>query len=83
MRHCSDIIIKPADKGNAIAIMDKANCITECHRQFSGTHFCESTDSDFNGEVIQRVNLHVYYMLQRCKISYKSCSYLTTDIDRR
>ena len=52
LRHNTDIIIEPADKGNAIVTVDKVDYIKEDHRQSSDTHFCESTDKDFTGEVL-------------------------------
>ena len=60
-----DIIIKPADKGSAIVILNKQSNIHEGQRQLHNTHFYEETESDLTGEVIHRINLHAHTMLQR------------------
>ena len=56
-------IMKPADKGRAIIIMDKPNYIKEGHRKLSDTQFYALADSDLTGEVIHRGNLHVHDMI--------------------
>ena len=76
------LIIKPADKGSAIVILDKQSYINEGQRQLHNTQFYEETDSDHTGEVINRINLHVHNMSQRIEISQSTCNYHTTDIDR-
>ena len=82
LRNHPDIIIKPADKGSGIVILDKHNYISEGERQLHDEQFYEVTNTDLSGEVIHRVNLFVNNMLQRGQITQKTCSYLTTDIDR-
>ena len=44
--------------------------------------FCEKTNSNHTGEVINRINLHVHNMSQRGEISQSTCNYLTPDNDR-
>ena len=82
LKNNPDIIIKPADKGSAIVILDKQSYINEGQRQLNGTKFYEKTNSSHTGEVINRVNLHVHNMLQRGEITQSTCNYLTTDNDR-
>ena len=82
LRNHPDIIIKPADKGSAIVILDKHKYISEGERQLHDEQFYEETNTDLTGEVIHRVNLFVNNMLQRGQITQKTSSYLTTDIDR-
>jgi hypothetical protein len=41
-----DIIIKPADKGSAVVVMDKTTYIQEAERQLSDCRFYEKLDSD-------------------------------------
>ena len=77
-----DIIIKPADKGSAIVILNKDNHIAEGERQLQDKQFYEETNTDLTGEVIHRVSLFVNNMLQRGQITEKTSSYLTTNIDR-
>ena len=83
LKHNKEIIIKPADKGSAIVIMDKISYSSEGWKQLENTKFYEQTDTDLTGEVIHRVNLYIHNILQKGQISQSTCSYLTTDIDRR
>ena len=82
MRNNKVIIIKPADKGSAIVILDKSSYTNEGQRELNNTQFYEQTNTDLTGEVIHSVNLHVHDMLQKGQISQNTCNYLTTDIDR-
>ena len=82
LRNKKEIIIKPADKGSAIVILDKSSYINEGQKQLNNTHFYEETSRDLTGKVIHRVNLHVHDMLQKGQIFQNTCNYLTLDIDR-
>ena len=82
MRHNTEFIIKPADKASAIGIMDKANYIKQSQRQLSDADFYVPKYTDLTSYIIQRMNLHAHDMLQRDQIAEKTCSYLTTDLDR-
>ena len=82
LRNHPDIIIKPADKGSAIVILDKHNYIAEGERQLQNEQFYAETNSDHTGEVIHRVKLFMNNMLQWGQITQKTSSHLTTDIDR-
>ena len=82
LQHNPDIVIKPADKGSAIVILDRQYYISEGLRQLNDHNFYEQTNIDYTGEVINRVNLHVHNMLQRGQITERTCNYLTTNIDR-
>ena len=68
-----NMIIKPADIGSAIVILNKQSCINEGQRQLHSTQFYEETDLDLTGEVIHRINSHA---------PQSTCNYLTTDTDR-
>ena len=82
LKNNRNIIIKPADKGSAVVILDKEYYINEGQRQLNDTKFYEKTTSNHTGEVINRINLHIHNMLQRGEISQNTCNYLTTDNDR-
>ena len=69
LRNNKDIVIKLADKGSAIVILDKQSYTNEGQTQLHNTQFYKETDSDFTGEVIHRINLHVHNMLQSGHIS--------------
>ena len=60
--------IKPADKGNAIVILNKQSYINEGQRQLQNTQFYEETDSDLTGEVIHKINLHVHNITKESNI---------------
>ena len=81
LKNSNEIIIKPADKGSAIVIIDKISYING-QKQLNNTQLYEPTETDLTGEVIHRANLHKHCMPQKVQISQNSCSYLTTDIDR-
>ena len=62
----NDIIIKPTDKGSAIVINTREQCITE---KLSNAQIYKPMDTDPIGQVIQKVNLRSHNMLQREQIS--------------
>ena len=82
LKNNKDIIIKPADKGSAVVVLDRQSYINEGQRQLNDTKFYEKTTSNHTGKVINRINLHVHNMLQRGEISQNTCNYLTTNSDR-
>ena len=63
--------MKPADKGSATIIKDKAQYIAEGNRQLSNTQFCEPIEINLTGEVMHRINIQACDMSQRGKISQK------------
>ena len=46
LRSNEDIIIKPADKGSAVVVMDKSAYIREAERQLSDNRFDNKSDKD-------------------------------------
>ena len=50
-----DIIIKPADKGSAVVVMDKTTYIQEAERQLSDCRFYEKLDSDPTLDFAQKI----------------------------
>ena len=52
LKNNENIIIKPADKGSAIVILDKQSYINEGQRQLHNTQFCEETELNHIGEVM-------------------------------
>ena len=46
LARCPDIIIKPADKGGAIVILNKTDYVNEAHRQLSVSTFYKALPSD-------------------------------------
>ena len=73
MKNNENVIIKPADKGSAVVILDKQSYVNVGQRQLHNAQFYEETDSDHTGEVINRANFHVHHMLQRGQIPQSTC----------
>ena len=74
----NSIIIKPANKGSVIVILNKQSYKDEGQRPLHDTQFYEETDSDLTGEVIHRINLHAHNILQRGQITQHTCNYQLT-----
>ncbi|XP_063411202.1 uncharacterized protein LOC134694136 [Mytilus trossulus] len=55
LRNRHDIVIKPADKGSAVVIMDKANYIAEAERQLSDERFYKKLDYDPTSEFSSKI----------------------------
>jgi tRNA/tmRNA/rRNA uracil-C5-methylase (TrmA/RlmC/RlmD family) len=51
----NDIIIKLADKGSAVVVMDKATYLQEAERQLSDCRFYEKLDSDPTLDFMQKI----------------------------
>ena len=46
MKNNTDIVIKEADKGSAIVIMDTTDYLIECHRQLNDTKYYKPVKKD-------------------------------------
>ena len=46
LRHRTDIVIKPADKGGAVVVWDRNLYLEEATKQLSDTHFYHQIDRD-------------------------------------
>lgn len=46
LQACTDIIIRPADKGGGIVVMDIADYMMVANRQLSGSNFYRFVDND-------------------------------------
>ena len=62
--------------------MNNVDCISEGYRQLSSPQLYESMNTNLTSEIIQRISLYTHDMLQRGQITEKTCSCLTTSIDR-
>jgi hypothetical protein len=70
-----DIIIKPADKGSAVVVMNKSDYITEAHCQLSGRYYIP-LNLDPTQAHAREVNDILDAMLQRGEIPPKCHEYL-------
>ncbi len=76
------IVIKRADKGSNVVIMDRDKYIEEGIRQLSQTEFYKETPTDLTKEHVQKVKAVVDRMLDDDEITEKTHKYLTTNNDR-
>ena len=74
-----DIIIKPADKGSAVVVMDREHYISEAERQLNDSNFYTSLDHDPTLEYAKQVSDVVGEMLTEGLISEKNFNYLLVD----
>ena len=74
-----DIIIKPADKGGAVVVMDKTTYIQEAERQLSDCRFYEKLDSDPTLDFTQKIMRALDDMHARGHIDNKTMEYLTPE----
>jgi hypothetical protein len=76
-----DIIIKPADKGSALVVMDKTTYmyIQEAERQLSDCRFYEKLDSDHTLDFTQKITRALEDMHARGHIDDKTMEYLTPE----
>ena len=74
-----DIIIKPADKGSAVVVMDREHYISEAERQLNDSTFYKALDHDPTHEFAKKVTDAVSEMLNGDHIIEKNAIYLTVD----
>ena len=74
-----DIIIKPADKGSAVVVMDREHYISEAERQLNDSTYYKALDHDPTHEFAKKVADAVSEMLNGDHISEKNAIYLTVD----
>ena len=55
----NDIVIKPADKGGSIVIMDEGNCIKETCTQLQHGRFYKKIDNDPTPTLTNKLKLHI------------------------
>ena len=63
------IVVKPADKGSAIVIMNRTDYITEATRQLSDTKFYTKTQVDLTGTHINKITQTLSTMLRNDEIA--------------
>ena len=75
----NDIIIRPADKGSAVVVMDKITYLQQAERQLSNCRFCEKLDSDPTLDFTQKITRVLDAMHARGHIDDKTMEYLTPE----
>ena len=74
-----DIVIKPADKGSAVVVMDRDHYVTEAERQLNDSAFYKPLDHDPTQEFAKQVSDTVREMHDQGHISEKNMTYLIVD----
>ena len=82
LRTNNDLIIKPADKGSAIVVMNRTDYIEEGLRQLSNTDFYEETPNDLTDRHVALVTHTIYDLQGKGQISEKTADFLSFNIDR-
>ena len=73
----SDIIIKPADKGNSVVLQNREDYIKEGVRQLNDTKFYRKTDTDLTASHSEQITRTLQQMQNLGEISTKYFKYLT------
>ena len=72
-----NIIIKPADKGSAVVVLNRAEYISEGYKQLSDPKFYKKIDTDLTITHMQRVQSYINTMYANGEISDQVSAYLT------
>ncbi|XP_060073403.1 uncharacterized protein LOC132553191 [Ylistrum balloti] len=72
-----EIIIKPADKGGAVVVMDKTDYINEAHRQLYNPANYRRLKKDQNPEIVKKVNQFLKFVRERNLLDPEITQYLT------
>ncbi|KAI2647985.1 hypothetical protein H4Q32_026593 [Labeo rohita] len=76
LSHREDIVIKPADKGSAIVVMDKPQYVQECLRQLQNTDFYTKLAVPIFTDSIPRIQQTVQKLLEEGNLHKKQADYL-------
>ena len=79
LRSNEDIIIKPADKGSAVVVMDKSAYIREAVRQLSDDRFYSKSDKDPTKQFSDEITNELNNMYDYGYIDEKALKYLIPD----
>ena len=77
-----EIIIKPADKGRKVVIMNRQDYIAEGLRQLSDRNFYTPTDTDLTPKHVSQIKLETESMYQNGEISKQTLDYLNYNCER-
>ena len=83
LAHRNDIVIKPADKGSAVVIMDRARYVQEGLRQLTDRSFYSKLEAPIFMESIPRIEGVVSTLLRSGFISKRQASYLAGEVRPR
>ena len=77
-----NIVIKPADKGSGIVVMNREDYIKEGERQLLDPHFYQKLDHDPTNDHCKKVSDLVTKMFDNGEITNNTKAYLTSNFER-
>lgn len=80
LKHDNSIIIKPADKGGAVVIMDKVSYCSEAHRQLYNAKYYTRIERPLANDTVLAINAILSDLLDSHFISVKQFRYLQADV---
>ena len=83
LRRYEDIIIKPADKGSAVVVMDRARYVGEAMRQLSDKDVYLPLSNDPTAEMVDRINERVRRLHSDGYISDSTLQFLLINCNAR
>ena len=79
LKERDDIVIKSADKGSAIVVMDKVNYLEETNKQLTDERFYKKLDSNSTEEFSTKITQELKIMKQNSHIDKNTFDYLKPD----
>ena len=79
LKERDDIVIKSADKGSAIVVMDKVDYLEEANRQLMDERFYKKLDSDPTEEFSTKITQELKIMKENSHIDKNTFDYLKPD----
>ena len=79
LKERDDIVIKSADKGSAVVVMDKVDYLEEANRQVTDERFYKKLDSDPTKEFSTRITQELTIMKENSHIAKTIFDYLKPD----
>ncbi|XP_071145079.1 uncharacterized protein [Mytilus edulis] len=76
LKNRDDIIIKPADKGSAVVVIDRCDYIQEAERQLSDERFYKKLDSDPTPQFNKEITTNLKNMCEQGHIDETTFKYL-------
>jgi len=78
LRNDNRLVIKPADKGGAVVVMDRERYKAEGLRQLTNPHYYREINASLGLETARQINAIITSLYQKGKIDRKQLTYLST-----